>query len=328
MPFRIFLDELAAALREDAVSRGFPTSLSFEDGVRAKINELGGFQGRKVSVVPKPQVFPDISIGQFGIEIKHTLSDTWRSVANSISEGSRDENVAEIFVVFCKMGGVPDVKWAAYEDCVMHVRTSHVPRFELEIGTERPLFRQFGLTYAAFSALPMLEKMVHVRRYAKARLKPGERLWWLGDPMSEESSVPAQVLLFKNLEKGDKERMRAEATLLCPQVFDPGQAVRTKFDDALMYLLIRYGVQCGSGRDLFTAGSVSPGFDPALHGTHINRATSLIWDRIVEAAKYLSDELIEEYWGKYVPIEKRLEYWLREADRHAGAYPVSRVVVL
>ena len=35
--------------------------------------------------------------------------------------------------IFGKMGGTPDIKWARYEECVMHVRTSHVPRFELEI---------------------------------------------------------------------------------------------------------------------------------------------------------------------------------------------------
>ena len=38
-----------------------------------------------------------------------------------------------------------------YQDCVMHVRTSHVPRFEVEMAAKKSLFKKFGLTYQSFA---------------------------------------------------------------------------------------------------------------------------------------------------------------------------------
>jgi hypothetical protein len=38
----------------------------------------------KIDFNPHPQAFPDIAVGNFGVEVKFTLSDTWRSVANSV----------------------------------------------------------------------------------------------------------------------------------------------------------------------------------------------------------------------------------------------------
>ncbi len=70
------------------------------------------------------------------------------------------------------MGGTPTVRWNRYEDCVMHVRTSHVPRYEVEIGTAEPLFAKFGISYEAFSGLAIPEKMQYIRKYARERLKP------------------------------------------------------------------------------------------------------------------------------------------------------------
>lgn len=60
----------------------FTRSRQFEDKVRDLLDELGLDTNRHSSA----QAFPDIAIGQFGIEVKFTEQDTWRSIANSISE--------------------------------------------------------------------------------------------------------------------------------------------------------------------------------------------------------------------------------------------------
>lgn len=44
-------------------------------------------EGLDIDRNSKAQAFPDIAIGQFGVEVKFTEKDNWRSVANSISEG-------------------------------------------------------------------------------------------------------------------------------------------------------------------------------------------------------------------------------------------------
>ena len=58
------------------------------------------------------------------------------------------------------MGGVPEVRWGEYEQSVIHVRTSHVPRFEIELPSEKAeikesLFQQMGICYdeSAFTSL-------------------------------------------------------------------------------------------------------------------------------------------------------------------------------
>jgi len=46
-----------------------------------------------------------------------------------------------------KWGGIPEVKWGDYEKSVIHVRTSHVPRFEVEISADHSLFELMGISY-------------------------------------------------------------------------------------------------------------------------------------------------------------------------------------
>jgi hypothetical protein len=157
------------------------------------------------------------------VEVKHTTNNTWRSVANSVFESTRSEKVKHIYLIFGKMGGNPEVPWGKYDDSVIHVRTSHVPRFEVEINPKRSLFAIMGLTYDDFLKLSTPEKMVHIRKYARARLKEGERLWWLEDPEETSHSLPLQVRLYMRLSQEKKRRMRAEAALLCPQIVKPSR---------------------------------------------------------------------------------------------------------
>src|ERR1019366_8242043 len=146
--------------------------------------------------------------------------------------------VRHIYVLYGKMGGIPEVRWGKYEDCVMHVRTSHVPRFEVEIGAKESLFSKFGISYEAFCTLEPEGKMRFIREYARARLKPGDRLWWLEDKPEEaqEHSLPLEVRLYMGLPQEEKPKLRAEAALLCPQVLKPPRA-KKKYDDAELYLI-------------------------------------------------------------------------------------------
>ncbi|WGI22251.1 hypothetical protein [Amylibacter sp. IMCC11727] len=162
----------------------------FEQRVRQVMSKH--LAGTELETAPNvDQGFPDIAIGKFGVEVKATESDKWRCIANSVSEGQRALEVEQIYVVYGKFGGTPEVRWADYGSSIMHVRTSHVPRFEIEIGTERPLFESMGTTYEEFRSRSMNDKMPLIREYARARLKKGERLWWLE---SENPDEPTRTL--------------------------------------------------------------------------------------------------------------------------------------
>jgi hypothetical protein len=320
--FEGFLDSLQKQLEGEARRSVFGSSKQFENRAREILQE----SGLKVDFDPHPYVFPDICIGDFGVEVKFTTNDTWRSVANSVFEGTRKANVKHVYVLFGKMGGQPAVRWGTYENCVIHVRTSHVPRFEVAMDDgHEPLFKKFGLTYDKFQRSSLEQKMSYIRAYARNRLKPGERLWWLEEQAEQEHTLPLEVRLYMRLPQSEKRRLRAEAALLCPGIVRPSRT-RDKYNDAVMYILTYHGVLCPQARDLFSAGSVAMRGDQARGGNYVERALLDIQSEMREAAKSLEDALFFEYWGQSVPPHSRIREWLRKADALARDWRPSEVL--
>ena len=325
--FETLLDSVAAQLTEESIQHLFTTSKAFENRVRAVLEQLGDAYKIAVDYNPHPYIFPDIAVGEFGVEVKFTAKDTWRSVANSVFETFRNQDVIFVYVIFGKMGGVPEVKWDRYDDCVIHVRTSHVPRFELEIGANSSLFDLMKITYEEFSALPVEQKMHYIRQYAKGRLKEGERLWWLEEKAEPEHSLPIQVRLYIDLPAEEKRRLRAEATLLCPQIVG-GSRVRNKYIDVALYLLTYHGVLASNARDMFSAGSVAHVSDKSRGGIYIKRALAQIEDDMIAASLRMEDALFVEYWSKSVPPAERISEWLTLADKFAKDWIPSKELFL
>ena len=317
-----------ALLTNEARHTGFATSPAFEQRVRSVFADLlPRNSGIVVDFAPPAQAFPDVALGEYGVEVKFSLGDSWRSVANSVQETQRVDSVKFVYVVFCKMGGIPEVRWRTYADCVVHVRTSHVPRFEIDLETDRSLFDLMGIKYDEFRILPMHEKMKYVREYARGRLKKGERLWWLEDSDSEAHTMPIQARLYTSLPKEEKARLRAEAALLCPIIVKSGR-VRNKYDDAVLYLLTYHGVLCHQARDLFSAGSVANPDNDDKGGVYIQRALKLLETPMREAAARMDDGLFVEYWGESVLPERRIARWLEKADALASDWKPSDCLFL
>ena len=282
-------------------------------------------RGRGLAVEPSfhPRAFPDIRANGFGVEVKYTKNDTWLAVGNSIFEGMRDPGVDAVYILFGKIGGVPEVRWGRYENCVTHVRVSNSPRFVVEMETNRrPLFEQFKISYDDFAKLSEQEKMRHVREYSRKRIKRGERLWWL-DP---SHSIPIEVRPYVNLPDEEKRVLRAEAALLCPQICGPshGPLAQRKYMDVGLYLLMHHGVFSGQTRDLFSAGSVADRV-AKIHDNEpfISRALRAIERPMIDAAGRLDGALFEEYWGKSCPPDLRISEWLEMADRVAKGWRPS-----
>ncbi|MFV9503270.1 MAG: restriction endonuclease [Oscillochloridaceae bacterium umkhey_bin13] len=324
--FEFILDQVVAELNQELATTGvFSSSKGFENRVREVIDRIVAPKGINVTFNPHPHVFPDIAVGDFGVEVKFTLNDTWRSVANSIVESTRNAGLLYVYIVFGKMGGTPEVKWAKYDDSVVHVRTTHVPRFEVEINPKRSLFGLMGISYAEFSGLPIEEKMKYIRKYARSRLKPGERLWWLEEKSEPEHSLPLEVRLYTSLAAEEKRKLRAEAAILSPKVVGPSRS-RNKYDDAVLYILTYHGVVCHQARDLFSAGSVALRSDEQRGGVYIQRALQDIEAEMLDAAMRLEDALFVEYWGQAYPPDQRIAIWLRMADLYAKGWVPSKVL--
>jgi len=321
--FEKILGELCARLtKESQGDAKFPTSNVFENRVREVLKELITSYGLAVDFDPHPYVFPDIVLGKFGVEVKFTTGDTWRSVANSVFESTRSQSVEQIYIVFGKMGGNPGVDWDKYDNCVIHVRTSHVPRFEVQIHPKESLFSKIGISYKDFSQLSIHERMEHIRKYARGRLKKGERLWWLEDQSEGGHSLPIQARLYMTLDQAEKRKLRAEAALLCPEVVKPSRQ-KHKYDDVTLYLLTYHGVLCPQARDLFSAGSVAMRSDSTRGGNYVLRALLDIQKEMRTAAETLDNALFLEYWGKSVAPKARITEWLKRADEIAVGWKPS-----
>jgi hypothetical protein len=319
--FERILQAICQQLTKEAEIAPFQSSSVFENRVRELLQEhTPQFE---IDYAPHPYIFPDITAGIFGVEVKFSAKDTWRSIANSVFESFRNPSVQHIYVVFGKMGGVPNVKWGRYEDVVMHVRTSHVPRFELAMDAELSLFSQFNVSYQAFSAMSIQQKMKYIREYARGRMKDGERLWWLEEP--DIHSLPIQVKLYIELSQEEKKRLRAEAVLLSPKIVG-GSRTKNKYNDVALYLLTYHGVLASQVRDLFSAGSVAMAKDPIRGGIYIMRALQELEDDMMEASKRMEDSLFVEYWGYSVPAHLRIPKWLALADQYAQGWIPSQVL--
>jgi hypothetical protein len=322
--FEQILEMARVKLTIEARQKTFTSSPQFEKRVREVLRDLTNrYPEIEIDFNPHPQAFPDIAVGNFGIEVKFTLADTWRSVANSILETNRIETVEKVYLIFGKMGGTPEVKWDDYEKSVIHVRTSHVPRFEVEISAEQSLFELMGIRYDNFRVLPMEEKMRYIREYARSRLQKGERLWRLPDSAAAEHTLPIQARLYPALSIEEKTKLRAEAVLLCPGIVQSGRA-KNKYDDAVLYLLTYHGVICHQARDLFSAGSIANPNNDDEGGVYIERAIKLIEKEMINAALTMDDALFVEYWGESVSPKQRIKKWLEKADRLARDWIPSK----
>ncbi len=318
--FEGILEEAVKRLNADVrKDRTYHDPKAFETRVLEVMQDVA--EGRGIRTKPSfhPHAFPDIVANGFGVEVKSTTKESWLSVGNSVFEGMRDSSVKKLYIVFGKFGGMPAVKWGRYHERITHVRISHAPRFVLEMDRDAPLFDHMEVSYDEFAVLPPEEKMRHVRKYSRGRLKPGETLWWLEDEPGEEKTLPLEVRIYMNLAPEEKRKLRAEAALLCPEVVKPSRS-RHKYDRAALYLLTVHGVFTPQTRDLFTAGSVA---GKARGGNYLARALKDIEGEMIEASQRLPDKLIEEYWEAVVPKGDRIKEWLRRADRMAKHWKPS-----
>ena len=168
---------------------------------------------------------------------------------------------------------------------------------------------------------------------------------------------------FSALSEQDRDRVRAEAAILAPEIFSPPW-VAGKYFHVGLYLLREYGILCPQVRDLYSAGASSR---RALHGlectqdgfTVLNSRLRSMSDRLAarvrageaprsaripqalvwtllrlepamhRAARNLSSELFEEYWGSRPDPDtssERLKLWIRRAAERAEYWCPSAIL--
>ena len=119
--FEQLLENICVRLTYEArLSDEYHKPSLFEKRVRTVMGEMLSGTGQEAAP-DIDQGFPDIVVGMFGAEVKATESDSWRCIANSVSEGQRALDVEHIYVVYGKFrrdpGGKMGQLWRIHHAC-------------------------------------------------------------------------------------------------------------------------------------------------------------------------------------------------------------------
>ena len=195
--------------------------------------------------------FPDISIAKFyGVEVKTTKQQYWKSTGNSVFEATRIPDVTDIYIYFGKLSTPVGFKYRKYEECLYDIAVTHSPRYMIDMDTsaENNIFSKLGVEYEVLRKLPNPVKPF--TDYYKKNLRSGESPWWIDS--NEITPVPAVVRLFSNLDPQEKDNLILEAMILFPELF--GASSHTKYNRISVWLAVQHGIVDSSLRDRFSAG--------------------------------------------------------------------------
>ena len=301
--FEAILNRICEQLTKESrnpIPRIAKNSDELESFIRQELTNEYTKQGISLALKPKVQEFPDVIITPFGIEIKHTEKNTWVSIANSIRESHRPSGVERIYVVFGKYGGDPEVRWGIYENVVYHARTSHVPRFQIDMNAEESIFKKLGISYVDFSVLPMKKKMAYMRTYAKSRRSLVKEFWWLED----------DLILFDSLSLSEQRQVIAEACFLVPELVSESPK---SFAKAALYLastprILSYKML----EDFHSIAKNLPNSETiATNGFSIMLELE---NEILLASNSIIQGVVKDYWGIDLEIADRLSWFVNKLD--------------
>ena len=202
--------------------------------------------------------FPDIQAEKYyGVEVKTTTSNSWKSVGSSIVESTRIEDVSMIYMFFAKLGGdFAEFKCKPYEMCLDNISLTHQPRYQIDMELEKngkeTIFQKMKIDYNTFRNLKENDKIQKVRQYFRSVEKTGrEMAWWIGEG-SSETSVPMTIRFLNDLGLEEKKQVTIRMFILFPELFSNHGS--TKYRRASLWLCSRQSLICSNVRDFFTAG--------------------------------------------------------------------------
>ena len=285
-----FIDALEAT--KEKIVRELPAkelgNLSEQEFEKRFAETLMEFYDGKVEYKKGAHTFPDIQCGRFGAEVKTTKSNKWLGMGNSIMEGTRAQGVEEIFVVFLKKGGIPEIRIREYDKVVSDIKVTHSPRYSInmELKDGESIFSQLNIEYDDFRNDK--NKINILKNYYREK---GEATWWI-DNQTGESITSMGVVPFDTLPKIDKHKYMVELYALFPEILE------SDYGGASVYLVTKYGIHDKSFRDKFSAGgSEIVSFQEKKEDVskNIYKLLSMIEDVVNFLRK--NPDIIREEWG-------------------------------
>ncbi len=263
--------------------------------------------------------FPDIVADRlYGVEVKSTNKNHWKSIGSSILESTRDQNVERIFLTFGKLGAPVAFRSRPYEECLSGISVTHYPRYQIdmELGAGETIFDKMGIPYDTLRQ--MENPVVPVSHYYRQTLRPGQSLWWAADANVEETAAPPTVRLWNTLSSAEKNYYTVQGYAFFPEILGHSNTKYQRFalwlatNCSIINTNIRDQFSAGGKVDIVTANGVYERM-PAAFG-RIQRYKDLIVETIIST----SPEILKERWELDVLPADRLRYWCRQTAICAG----------
>lgn len=200
------------------------------------------------------QKFPDIIAKEhYGVEVKTTTQNHWRTTGNSVLETTRVKNIEHVFLLFAKLAHPIEFRFRPYQDVLSEVVVTHSPRYLIDMNLEadKTIFAKIGMSYDTLRLQDNPIKPI-VEHY-KGLLKPGEELWWMDSDNNNKSSSII-IKIWTNLSSSEKKDLKNRAMVFFPELFSNRG---DKFSRLTIWLITSEAVACPNVRDLFTAGGKS-----------------------------------------------------------------------
>ena len=256
--------------------------------------------------------FPDIVASKYyGVEVKSTNKDHWKSIGSSILESTRIQDVERIFLTFGKLGKPVSFLSRPYEECLSGISVTHYPRYQIDMQLQKgeTIFDKMGISY---DQLRKMENPVTlVSKYYKSQLKPGESLWWAADSEIEKTSTSPIIRLWSTLTAEQKNFYTVQGYALFPEILGSSTL---KYQRFALWLVTHCSVVNTNIRDQFSAGgkvviTINDNiFEdmPAAYG-RIQKNSEIIAKTILAA----SEEVLRESWCVDKIATNRIAQWCR-----------------
>ncbi len=200
------------------------------------------------------QKFPDIvayvnKSKAYGLEVKTTKNNKWKSTGSSIFEGTRVENIEKIHLLFGKLSAPVEFKCRRYEDCLYDVAITHSPRYLIDMETEEhcSIFSKIGVEYDELRKLS--NPFEPIKDFFRSNLKKGDDLWWIDS--NEDNVSDLNIKLWTNLSSEEKDHLRIVALAYFPNLLGNDNK---KYSYLATWLVARFSVVNHALRDTFSAG--------------------------------------------------------------------------
>jgi len=255
------------------------------------------------------QKFPDIVAKKYyGVEVKTTTQNHWKTTGNSVLETTRVDDVERIFMLFAKLASPIEFRCRPYEECLSEVVVTHSPRYLIDMNLEKgkTIFDKIKTPY---DTLRKNENPIKpIVAYYKSKLKPGEDLWWIDQENTKSSNLVIKV--WNNLSITEKQELKNKAMVYFPELFSNSSE---KFGRFAIWLVTREAIVCPNIRDMFTAG----GKGKIVVGKNVFSNVPRIFlhlfenfDSIIETLILTSPSELSEYWGFKTTEKRKVSDWI------------------